>query len=61
MPFRGIRSSWRYSTRSGWIKNKIYKALPETVQKYGDFLMSKQLKVDDPTYAMLKNYPRNTP
>ena len=22
-------------------------------RKYGDFLMSKQLKVDDPTYAML--------
>ena len=30
--FDRLRKS-EYSTRSGWIKNKIYKALPETVQE----------------------------
>ena len=56
MPFRGIRSSseeWIF--HSFWMDQKqdLQGTAWNSPRKYGDFLMSKQLKVDDPTYAML--------
>ena len=56
MPFRGIRSyAQEWIFHSFWMDQKqdLQGTAWNSPRKCGDFLMSKQLKIDDPTYAML--------